>query len=84
VLTDFTPKPQAGFDLHGERHPHDTVLFLDPNLIGLNLAKVYRAFNLMLMNGLTLLARSGPPMGDSAFIEAKRCHNGLYRAAMGE
>jgi len=78
VLADFTPKPQAGFDLHGERHPHDTVLFLDPNLIGLNLAKVYRAFHLMLMNGLALLASSHPPIGHGSLIESKSLDNGLY------
>jgi hypothetical protein len=84
VLTDFTAKPQTSLDLHGHRHPHDTVLFLNPNLICLHLAKVHRAFHRMLMNGLTLPTCSSPPVGHGSLIEAKRLDNGLYGTAVSQ
>ena len=77
VLADFTTEPQAGLHRHGHRHPHHGALFLDPNLVGLNLSEITRLLHQKLVDGLTLTAGSGPPMGNCAFIESKSRHNRL-------
>ena len=48
-------QPQTGTHLQGCGHPHYSALFLDSQLIRLNLAQVPRLLNQMLMDLLTLL-----------------------------
>src|SRR5262249_4221051 len=84
LLADLAAQPQARLDHHGQRHPHHAALFLAAELIGLHLPQVTWLLDQILVHGLTLTARAGPPRRDGALIEAKRRHDGLYGTAMGE
>ena len=84
LLTDLAAQPQARLDHHGQRHPHNAALFLDAQLIGLHLPQVTWLLDQILVHGLALTARAGPPSRDGALVESKRRHNGLHGTAMGQ
>src|SRR5207244_2556220 len=84
LLTDLAAQPQARLDHHGQRHPHDAALFLDAQLIGLHLSQVAWLLDKILVHGLTLTTRAGPPIRDGTLVEPKRRHDGLHGAPMGE
>src|SRR5438093_12919956 len=84
LLADLAAQPQTCLDHDGECHPHDTALFLDAQLIGLHLPQVPWLLDQILVHGLALTARAGPPTRYGALVEPKRRHNRLYGAPMGE
>src|SRR5215471_8609932 len=84
LLTDFAAQPQARLDHHGQRHPHDAALFLDAELIGLHLSQVAWLLDKILVHGLALTTRAGPPIRDGTLVEPKRRHDGLHGTPMGE
>ena len=63
---------------------HDAALFLHAEFIGLHLPQVPGLFNQMLVHGLPLSTRAGPPRGDRPLIQPKSCHDGLYGTPIGE
>src|SRR5215510_5421629 len=73
LLTDLNAEPQARLDHHGQRHPHDAALFLDPEFVSLYLSQVAWLLDQRLVYGLALTARAGPPRRDSTLVEPKRC-----------
>ena len=84
LLADLAAQPQARRDQHGQRHPHDPALFLDAQLIGLDLSEVTRLLNQIRVPDLALTARPGPPICAGALVEAKRGHDRLHGTPMGE
>ena len=59
-------------------------LFLDADLIGLDLPQVPWLFDQVLVHGLPLASGASPPSGDRPLVKAESGHNRLHRAAMGE
>src|SRR5437660_5147018 len=84
LLADLAAQPQAGLHHHGHGHPDHTALLLDAQLVGLDLSEVPWLLDQILVHGLALTARAGPPSRYSAFVEAKRRHNRLHGTPMGE
>src|SRR2546421_2970847 len=84
LLTDLAAQPQAYLDHHGQRHPDNAALFLDAELIGLHLSQVAWLLDQILVYGLALTARAGPPIRDGTLVEPKRRHDGLHGTPMGQ
>src|SRR5215813_578780 len=84
LLTDLTAQPQARRDHHGQRHPDNTALFLDAQLIGLHLSQVPWLFDEVFLHGLPLSPGACPPIGDCALVKPQRRYNRLHGTAMGE
>src|SRR2546429_3214148 len=84
LFADLAAQPQARLDHHRQRHPHDAALFLDAQLIGLHLPQVAWLFDQVLVHGLPLSPRAGPPRRYGALVKPKRRHNRLRRTPMGE
>src|SRR5262252_4256707 len=84
LLADLAAQPQARRDHQGQRHPDNAALFLDAQLIGLHLPQVPWLLDQILVHGLALTTRAGPPIRYSALIKAKRRHDGLHGAPMGQ
>jgi hypothetical protein len=53
--------PQPGPDHQGQHHPYDTLLSLDPDLVGLPLSEVPRLLDPRRLHGLALPAGTCPP-----------------------
>src|SRR4029434_10185299 len=71
LLTDLAAKPYARLYDHGQRHPHNAALFLDPEFIGLHLSQVAWLLDQILVHGLALTARAGPPPPAGALVRPK-------------
>src|SRR6266581_4847617 len=56
LLTDLAAQPQPRLDHHGQCHPHDAALFLDPEFIGLHLAQIAWLLDQIRMHSLALTA----------------------------
>src|SRR5215475_5146491 len=84
LLTDLAAQPQTRLDHHGQRHPHDATLFLDPEFIGLYLAQVPGLFDQVFVHRLPLTARASPPSRDGTLVEPKRRQDRLHGTPVGE
>src|SRR2546423_7052676 len=84
LFAALAAQPQARLDHHGQRHPHDAALFLDTQLIGLHLPQVAWLFDQILVHGLALTARAGPPRRYGALVKPKSGHNRFQGTPMGE
>jgi len=84
LLADLAAQPQACLDHHGQCHPHDTALLLDTDLIGLHLPQVPWLLDQILVHGLALTARAGPPIGNGPLVKPKSRHNRLQGTPMGQ
>src|SRR4029453_3862606 len=84
LLTDLAAQPQPCCDHHGQCHPHDAALFLDPEFIGLYLAPIAWLLDQILMHRLALTARSSPPSGDGTLVKAKCRHDRLHGTPVGK
>jgi len=72
LRADFPAPPKSGLHHHRHGHPDDTALFLDAQLIGLDLSQVPRLLDQIRVHGLALTARTGPPIRSGTLVESKR------------
>ena len=75
LLADFPTKPQPGPHHHGHGHPDDTALFLDTQLVGLDLSQVTGLLDQRLVHSLALPTQAGPPLRDGALVKPPRHHD---------
>src|SRR5882724_4089483 len=81
-LADVASQPQAGADHHRQRHPHDSTLFLDADLVSLHLSKGPGLLDHLFLHRLALDARPPQPICYGPLIKPESDDDGLQWAAM--
>ena len=82
MLTDFSAQPKISRDHHRHRHPDDSALSLDPQLIGLDLTQYSRLLHQMLVHLLSVMPAFLEPVLNCSFIQAKGENDGLDGTAV--
>jgi hypothetical protein len=83
--TNHPPQPQPGRNHHRHRDPNGPTLYFRFDFIGLDLLQVQLTIShFMLVDLLTMVARSFPPFLHRSFIKTKGGHDSLHRTAMGQ
>ena len=82
MFTDPAREPQACLDHHRQRHPYDTPLGLDADLIGLDVPKVPGLLDQLLLHGLALAAGTSLPRRDRPLVIPKGDDDCLQWAAV--
>jgi hypothetical protein len=76
-LANLPAKPQTRLVHDGQSHPHHATLFLDTNLVGLDLSQVTRLSDRRRLDGLAVNASAPQSTCYRALVEAERDNDGL-------